>query len=66
MIAFDARAATQYAAVVAGRDRLGLRIDGFDAQIASICRVHGASLATRNVKLFQSTGIALIDPWLPE
>ena len=66
VIAFDAEAATQYAAVVSGRGRLGLPIDGFDAQIAAICRVHGASLATRNVKDFQSTGIDLINPWPSE
>jgi toxin FitB len=37
--------------------------DGFDAQIAAICRAHGAALATRNLKDFQQTGVQLIDPW---
>jgi predicted nucleic acid-binding protein len=41
----------------------GTPIDGFDAQIASICRAHDATLATRNVKDFDSTGIDVIDPW---
>ncbi len=45
------------------RQRLGRPIDGFDAQIASICRAHLAPLATRNVKGFQQTGIDIIDPW---
>ncbi len=31
-------------------ESLGLPIEGFDAQIAAICRTHGAVLGTRNVK----------------
>src|ERR1035437_2739126 len=30
------------------RTQIGLPIDGFDAQIASICRAHGAALAARH------------------
>jgi len=60
---FDADAAVWYATIVAQRDRLGLPIDGFDAQIAAICRARGAALATRNAKDFRETGIELIDPW---
>jgi predicted nucleic acid-binding protein len=44
-------------------ERTGTPIDGFDAQIAAICRTHGAALATRNVEDFQDTGIEVIDPW---
>ncbi len=65
VLAFDAEAALVYATVVSGRDRAGLPIDGFDAQIAAICRVHRAALATRNAKDFQDTGIDVIDPWQP-
>lgn len=60
---FDADAAVWYATIVARRDRLGLPIDGFDAQIAAICRTRGAALATRNAKDFRETGIDVIDPW---
>jgi toxin FitB len=60
---FDADAAVWYATIVVRRDRLGLPIDGFDAQIAAICRTRGASLATRNAKDFRETGIDVIDPW---
>jgi len=63
VLAFDSSAATFYAEVVGGRDQLGLPIDGFDAQIASICRAHGATLATRNLKDFRHTDVNLIDPW---
>lgn len=58
--------ATSPTTLVSGRDRAGLPIDGFDAQIASICSVHQAALATRNAKDFQDTGIEIIDPWQPE
>lgn len=63
VLGFDADAAVHYADVVRGRDRLGLPIDGFDAQIAAICRAHDAMLATRNTKDFAHTGVGLIDPW---
>jgi predicted nucleic acid-binding protein len=60
---FDADAAIWYATIVARRDRLGLPVDGFDAQIAAICRTRGAALATRNAKGVRETGIDVIDPW---
>jgi predicted nucleic acid-binding protein len=63
VLPFDLAAAGAYADVVAGRDRLGHPIDGFDAQIAAICRTQTATLATRNTKDFSHTGIKVIDPW---
>jgi predicted nucleic acid-binding protein len=63
ILAFDAAAAAIYAEIVDRRDRNGAPISGYDAQIAAICRAHGASLATRNVKDFTDVGIDLIDPW---
>jgi predicted nucleic acid-binding protein len=63
VLPFDVVAANVYADVVAQRDALGNPIDGFDAQIAATCRVHAATLATRNTKDFTETGIALVDPW---
>lgn len=65
VLSFDAAAATHYATIVIRRERAGLPIDGFDAQIASICHTHGAALATRNLKDFEGTGIDVIDPWRP-
>ncbi len=64
ILPFDAAAAQQYSQIASGRDRAGLPIDGFDGQIAAICAVHGAGVATRNVKDFLGTGIEIIDPWL--
>ncbi|HEY2127002.1 MAG TPA: type II toxin-antitoxin system VapC family toxin [Streptosporangiaceae bacterium] len=63
VLPFDTLAAEQYALVVSQRDELGLPIDGFDAQIAGICRARGAALATRNLADFRKTGIELINPW---
>jgi hypothetical protein len=63
VLAFDLAAADAYADVVAHRDSLGIPIDGFDAQIAAICRTRAAVLATRNTKDFTDTGIRIIDPW---
>jgi predicted nucleic acid-binding protein len=63
VLPFDLAAAGAYADVVAVRERLGHPIDGFDAQIAAICRTQIATLATRNTKDFTHTGIQVIDPW---
>src|SRR3954452_7466706 len=62
VLPFDLAAATAYADVVAGRERDGNPISGFDAQIAAICRSQAATLATRNTKDFTDTGISIIDP----
>lgn len=64
MAPFDGLAAEQYATVVTGRSAKGRPISTADAQIAAICRVHGATLATRNTADFTDTGIGLIDPWV--
>ncbi len=63
VLPFDGTAADHYAKIVTARDRLGLPIDGFDAQIAAICRAHDSGLATRNIRDFEHTGVDVIDPW---
>lgn len=63
VLTFDRDAAEQYALVVSHRERVGMPIEGFDAQIAAICRVRGAALATPNVSDFEETGIEVINPW---
>ena len=60
---FDASAAAWFGPIMVRRAGLGLPIEGFDAQIAAICRTRGAALATRNVKDFRETGVDIIDPW---
>lgn len=63
VLAFDAAAAVAYADLAAEGRLRGAPIQGADAQIAAICRNHGATLVTRNVGDFAGTGIELIDPW---
>jgi toxin FitB len=65
VLPFDAEAAERFALIVSHCDGIGRPIEGFDAQIAAICKTRDATLATRNMKDFRETGIGLIDPWLP-
>jgi predicted nucleic acid-binding protein len=61
--AFDEPAAAHYADIVVVRERAGRPISVADAQIAAICRSHGASLATRNVDDFADTRVVIANPW---
>jgi predicted nucleic acid-binding protein len=63
ILAFEERAAEQYAEVLKLREDAGLPVSTADAQIAAICRVHGATCATRNTKDFAGTGVGLVNPW---
>lgn len=63
VLAFDRSAAAAYAEIASRRERMGKRIEFADGQIAAIALVHGARLATGNVRHFQSCGIDIIDPW---
>jgi predicted nucleic acid-binding protein len=63
VLPFDNEAARSYAVIVTARERAGTPIAALDAQIAAICRVHDAVLATRNVKDFAGIGVDLLNPW---
>ncbi|MDX6236005.1 MAG: toxin FitB, partial [Kribbellaceae bacterium] len=63
ILPFDAAAAAVYPLVVTQRERVGMPIDGFDAQIAAICRTRDARLATRDLKDFVDTGLDVVNPW---
>jgi predicted nucleic acid-binding protein len=63
VVPFDLAAATRYGDLVAGREANGRPISVFDAQIAAVCQACSATLATRNVKDFDGTGVVVIDPW---
>ena len=63
ILPFDAAAAIEYAAVVLQRQASRHPISMADAQIAAVCRVHDCTLATRNVRDSEGTGLNLIDPW---
>ena len=63
ILAFDRPAAPHYADVLAARRQAGRPIDNLDAQIASIARLHGFAVATRDGGGFELTGVALVNPW---
>lgn len=63
ILAFDLQASTAYAHVIAARRRAGRPISMADAQIAAVCLVHDAILATRNLRDFEGCGVRIVDPW---
>ncbi|MBD2837893.1 type II toxin-antitoxin system VapC family toxin [Pseudomonas sp. JM0905a] len=63
ILAFDADAAVHYADLVAASEGRGKIADMADGQIAAIARLHGARIATRNVRHFEAFGIPLVNPW---
>lgn len=63
IFAFDPKAAELYAQIAAYRKQIGRPISQFDAQIAAICQVPRATLATRNTRDFLDCGVELINPW---
>jgi predicted nucleic acid-binding protein len=62
LLSFDAVAAPEYATLVASRIHAGRPMEAIDAQICAICRVHGATLATRNVDDFADSGVEVVNP----
>jgi len=63
VLAFDLPAAVVYADLVSAREKLGQPLAMSDAQIAATCLVHGARLATRNVRDFEGLGLSWVNPW---
>ena len=62
VLPLDTDSATRAASVAALKRRQGQTIDFRDAMIAGIALAHGATVATRNIRHFQDTGVDLIDP----
>ena len=63
ILPFGADTALLYGEVLAGSERAGKPMSFADAQIAATAREHGATLATRNVRDFSTTGLRLVNPW---
>ena len=63
IFSFDDRAAEAYGDIVAAAERAGTPINVADGQIAAIARVHGMSIATRDVSDFDAAGAPLVNPW---
>lgn len=60
---FDEAAAAAAATIAAAQRRAGRPVEIRDVQIAGIVAARKATLATRNVRHFEATGIDLTDPW---
>jgi len=63
ILTFEDRAARAFSQIASSRRRQGKPMTEFDAQIAAIARVHGATLATRNPYVFEGCGVRLVNPW---
>ena len=63
ILAFDSPAAQTYADIVVVRRAAGRPISAFDAQIAAIALANDFSLATRNTRDFEGSGVTIINPW---
>lgn len=63
IVSFDQAAAEAAAAIAAEQRRAGRPVEIRDVEIAGIAAARKATLATRNTRHFEGTGISLIDPW---
>ncbi|MDF7664352.1 type II toxin-antitoxin system VapC family toxin [Bifidobacterium sp. ESL0763] len=62
-LSFDAASANNYAAIASQRKRAGHNVSIFDTQIAGIAAANHCSIATRNTKDFEDSGLDIINPW---
>jgi toxin FitB len=63
ILPFDRAAASRTGWARAFRESIGRPISVQDAMIAAICIVHGATLATRNVRDFDGLDLKLVNPF---
>lgn len=63
VLPFDTEAALAYGHILELRRTFGRPIEVADAQIAAVCLVHDATLATRDTDDFEGLGLTLINPW---
>jgi len=65
IFAFNERSALVYGTLMATSALHGRPMSLPDGMIAAITITHNGSLATRNIRDYQSAGIDLINPWSP-
>lgn len=63
ILTFDGAATLNYGKFVAQRDRLGRPTGTMDGLIAAIAITHRATIATRDIRGFDGSGIDLVDPF---
>lgn len=64
IVPLDTAAAEIAGTLAATRRKAGLNVDIQDTQIAAIALSRNATLATRNKRRFQDTGLTLVNPWV--
>jgi toxin FitB len=60
---FDTEAARHFGEIAASREAKSRDPRVFDLQIAAQAKALGATVATRNVKDFEWTGVEVVNPW---
>lgn len=60
---FDLTAASTAGTIAAGQQRVGRIVEIRDVQIAGIAASRHATVATRNTRHFEGTGVDLVNPW---
>jgi toxin FitB len=63
ILSFDAQAADAFGIAFAGARKAGNAIDFADCAVAAIAASRKFAVATRNVRDFRGTGVALLNPW---
>ncbi len=66
VLPFDQGAAIIWGEIMGDGDRTGRTRAAADARIAAVARRHNLTLATRNLKDFESMKVVLFDPWTNE
>jgi predicted nucleic acid-binding protein len=61
----DRQVSRRWAALVAQGMRRGRPLPTIDSLIAATAIAHGLTIVTRNVRDFESTGAATLNPWSP-
>jgi predicted nucleic acid-binding protein len=63
LIDVNAAIADEWGRTVASAQQQGRIIGAMDAFLAATARAHSLTLVTRNIRDFDATGIALLNPW---
>ena len=63
ILPLDTAAATEFGRLMVTRERAGRRMSTMDGLIAAIAVVHGAALATRDIRDFVDLGLRVINPF---
>jgi predicted nucleic acid-binding protein len=63
LLPFDTAASSVFGRIFAERESVGRQMSQMDAMIAAICLVHGATLATRDIRDFDGLDLKLVNPF---